>query len=205
MHPTSLAALLCFCLAIGQLRGINSAPIREQEEEALITHDPSALLQDEANFIGSEEELTQFLRRSRQEMEQSVKLNPANYVGDEMSAELIMAMFEQNESYSRNVLSKMAEELDECPICKSDLDEEPVHETHCRHKFHRTCLNSYARQVSRPTARRRSLGRQRKHSINARLFLCPDPRRSPQVSNLSASLGLARSATACPQARSDFE
>lgn len=102
----------------------------------------SSLIHDDGNFITSEEQFQEFLRRSQAEFEESIKLNPQNYASEDMSIEQIMAMFDE--------VNRKGTVRDEkiCPICKDDLEAEPSIETHCGHKFHTDCLSNYLRFVS---------------------------------------------------------
>lgn len=45
--------------------------------------------------------------------------------------------------------SKFEEKLiEECPICKDNLYDEPYETTRCRHMFHKSCLDRWRESVS---------------------------------------------------------
>lgn len=122
---------------------VSDSQVSDQAAEKSTTLSP--LLSDQGNFIENEGNFSEFLKKSEQEIRESIKMNPKNYAHDEMPIEEIMALIEAPAK------TEQIAEKDTCPICKDDLDTEQIHETSCRHKFHTNCYYAYTRFVSIPS------------------------------------------------------
>lgn len=142
---TTISISICLLVVYFYSRArVYCAPIDVNDEMALYWTEPT-ILGDRENYLHSDEELEEFLRRTKEEAERSIRADRRNYAEESMTAEEIMAMFEER--------ANMVEDSDEhiCPICKDDLDSERVFETPCKHLFHERCISSYRTNVSNLT------------------------------------------------------